>query len=809
MVNPASRTTWPKAQASERDGLFRDLLNLEIDIRRQRGEIPLADEYQARFPEHRDVIARVLQPSVSRERLGDYELIEELGRGGMGIVYKARQVFLDQIVALKVLPERYLGDSQVVSRFQREMKLIGQLEHPNIVRAYYAGEDRGIRFLVMEFVKGVTLEQLVTQRGPVSVGAACELVRQTARGLQEAHEHDLVHRDIKPANLMLSTSGVLKILDLGLARLRSGKVTQLTAAGGVMGTPDYMAPEQWDDSTGVNIRADIYSLGCTLFYLVTGEPPYGGESCDTLGKKLKAHANAPIPSASARRPGCPKMLDSILRRMLAKKPDDRFASPAALAEAVGACADAAELATLVPPKKIADGSGTSFTPPVSNPETETYRRAQEQVAKKPCRKRPTGQLWKRLVLGVLAAAVVCGVALGLVVWFSPESFWKPPPQQGGVGNPAVAKEESSSSPTVKSAGILDEIPWTCERLCTSPECLADSELYGRAALDPNPIELANVCNLYQKAYETTQQPDAQAVIAYKQAITLALAGVAAEDIRRGIESPAAASRRAIALKVVGLSSSDAPRKSLLGKLAARSAAEAESQRLQLVRLAAAEILAFKEKGPIAGREAFAGFVREFVHGESPASNEQRRDAIGLKLLCAGLLVRTDLHESAIAANTTNDLECLDSVLAAFPHRSRSLPFLRPYYDLAIQAVGESDPDRAAGFILSSRDESRSKDAVMVLFHLGARNGIAVVVPPQGARSGKSILFRLDFGREQVKQRPVDSPIRLDRRLIQLVNAKRVAGRRVEIRWSDAKCWSDPAHALTEADYAPLARQIPL
>ena len=293
----------------------------------------------ARFPELSDKMAVIFRRVVKCRRLGDYELQDELGRGGMGVVYKARQVHLNQVVAMKVLPERYLDEPQAVARFKREMQSIGALEHPNIVRAYNAGEANGVYFLAMEFVDGIDLQRLIMKPSaktakPLSVGAACEAIRQAALGLHHAHEHNLVHRDIKPANLMLSRSGVVKLLDLGLAKFHADRLSpdqrtgNLTQAGITMGTVDYMAPEQWENSGGVDIRADIYSLGCTLFYLLVGRAPYGGESYDSNRKKLMAHVVAPIPSLIDACPECPEELEEVFDRILAKEPEDRYASPA-------------------------------------------------------------------------------------------------------------------------------------------------------------------------------------------------------------------------------------------------------------------------------------------------------------------------------------------------------------------------------------------------------------------------------------------------------------------------------------------------
>ena len=200
-------------------------------------------------------------------QLGQYQLIEELGHGGMGYVYKALHTKLKRTVAVKLLPVDRQRLPQAVSRFHREMEAVGRVDHPNIVRAHDAGEADGQFFLAMEFVEGVTLASLVRRLGPLDVADACEVVRQAAIGLQHVHEHGLVHRDVKPSNLMLTTTGVVKVLDLGLARLQVEEYGHgdATASSQIMGSADYMAPEQGSNPRDADARADVYSLGCTLF----------------------------------------------------------------------------------------------------------------------------------------------------------------------------------------------------------------------------------------------------------------------------------------------------------------------------------------------------------------------------------------------------------------------------------------------------------------------------------------------------------------------------------------------------------------
>lgn len=283
------------------------------------------------------------------KRLREYELLEKLGEGGMGAVYKARHTRLDKIVAVKMLPSQRMQDQAAVARFDREMRAVGKLDHPHIVRAFDAGEVEGTHFLVMEYVEGLDLSQLVKRHGPLKIADACELVRQAALGLAEAHEHGMVHRDIKPSNLMLCRAGknkppVVKVLDLGLALLSEAHAPDiggLTSTGQMMGTLDYMAPEQGSDSHVVDIRADIYSLGVTLYKLLTGETVHPSKPGQTPVQKLMTLATQPVPPIQSRRPEITAALAAVVHRMVEKDPAGRYATPQEVIDALRPfCAEA-------------------------------------------------------------------------------------------------------------------------------------------------------------------------------------------------------------------------------------------------------------------------------------------------------------------------------------------------------------------------------------------------------------------------------------------------------------------------------------
>ncbi|AMV16940.1 Serine/threonine-protein kinase PknB [Planctomyces sp. SH-PL14] len=265
--------------------------------------------------------------------LGNYVILDKLGQGGMGMVLKAHHRRMDRIVALKVLSPHLVKSNELVSRFHREVKAAAKLSHPSIVMAFDADEARGTHFLVMEYVEGSDLSDVVDREGPLAIPQAVSYVVQAAEGLAFAHLHGVVHRDIKPANLLLGRNGFVKILDMGLARIEgeTGTNAQLTGSGAVMGTVDYMAPEQALSSKRADARSDIYSLGITLWYLLTGRPAFDG---DSLMARLLAHRESPVPSLRTARQDIPSKLDDVFRKMIAKRPEDRFSSMPEVLEAL-------------------------------------------------------------------------------------------------------------------------------------------------------------------------------------------------------------------------------------------------------------------------------------------------------------------------------------------------------------------------------------------------------------------------------------------------------------------------------------------
>ena len=266
----------------------------------------------------------------------DYEIVRELGRGGMGVVYLVYNRLMGRHEAIKVIGRQLMEKQVVLDRFLREVRSVARLRHPNVVAAYSATRMGDSIVYAMEYVDGLDLARLVKSKGPLPVTHACYFTHQVALGLQHAHEQGIVHRDIKPGNLILSRTGerpIVKILDFGLNKATTDGEPDhsLTREGQMLGTPDYIAPEQTLDAQSVDIRADIYSLGCTLYYLLSGRPPFRG---GTLYEVLNAHHSAEATALYLVRPEVPIELAGVVAKMMAKQATQRYQIPAEVADAV-------------------------------------------------------------------------------------------------------------------------------------------------------------------------------------------------------------------------------------------------------------------------------------------------------------------------------------------------------------------------------------------------------------------------------------------------------------------------------------------
>jgi serine/threonine-protein kinase len=399
--------------------------------------------------------------------VGNYVILDRLGEGGTGQVFKARQQRLGRVVALKVIRPDLLTEGEVVQRFLREIKVISQLDHPNVVHALDAGQSGPIHYLAMEYLEGIDLAKLVQQSGPLSVAQSCDCIRQAALGLQHVYERGLIHRDIKPPNLLLiqdrgkgeeastpSPFGKIKILDLGLARLqykvtRSGKTSLVTTLGSslMIGTPDYLSPEQALDFHSADIRSDIYSLGCTLYWLLTGEPPFPGGS---LPHKLLRHQQAEPPDLQQRRAEVSPELAEVARKMLAKRTRDRYQTPAEVVEALTPWLAAGKAA---PPEMISSSVSVQVMPGRGSRPATAIAMASSSPAAAPGRTPTRRGTWALLIAGLLLLAVLIGfLVLRLTATISPGSVLSARPPSNGT--PSVAKGTGlAAAPTTQKTPL--------------------------------------------------------------------------------------------------------------------------------------------------------------------------------------------------------------------------------------------------------------------------------------------------------------------------------------------------------------------
>jgi serine/threonine protein kinase len=369
-------------------------------------------------------------------QLGQYRVLDELGRGGMGRVYKAVHQTMGRFVALKLLAPDLMKTEKARELFRRELRAAAKLNHPNIVTAYDANEAGDRHFLVMEYVDGPNLSQLVKEQGPLPVEQAIEYVRQAAVGLEYAHSLGLIHRDVKPSNLLVQqTSGgpQVKILDFGLALVTAGEGSPSESSLGTtqtgLGTPDYVSPEQARNQYKVDPRSDLYSLGCTFYFFLTGETPFPGGSA--LDKMIRHGADAPV-AVQSKRAGIPDAVAAIVHKLLAKNPKWRYQTAGELAADLAALsgkkADWSAPARPEPKKKRSEGASlSSGEDPFEEIDLEersasTLPQGMMSTRETPAtgfRMRPRGRkrkklLWPWIVLAVvLAFSVVIGVALSV------------------------------------------------------------------------------------------------------------------------------------------------------------------------------------------------------------------------------------------------------------------------------------------------------------------------------------------------------------------------------------------------------------
>lgn len=432
--------------AEQLDPLLRDHAQVDVQIlARHLIDNDRLTPYQA---------TQILQGKGRDLVLGPYIVLEFLGEGMRGQVYKVRHQRMRRVTALKVIRKELLADPEVVRRFYTEIQAISQMSHPNVVHAYDAGPVGQTHFLAMEYVEGIDLGRLIKTRGPLAVDVACEYLRQAALGLQHAHEYGMVHRDIKPVNLLVgraarSGEDIIKILDLGLARvirlpgeMASPAVSSgtCTPEGTMMGTPDYMSPEQAFAPQDADIRSDLYSLGCTFYYLLAAKVPFPG---GTIFQKVDMHRSQPPQAIDRLRPGLPANVVHIVGKLMAKRPEDRFQTPAEL------------LAALPAPLACVAPSHPGERPPAVAVPLSSQRRA-DQVRRRLCKLFAAIRKYPRTV----GVTVLLLTGLLLLPFVKPGS---PPPSHPPAKPPIVL------GPLVSTVIVEANHPWQDTYIDVQPD----------------------------------------------------------------------------------------------------------------------------------------------------------------------------------------------------------------------------------------------------------------------------------------------------------------------------------------------------
>jgi len=343
-----------------------------------------------------------------RPRIAGFEVLAKVGEGGMGQVYRARQVSLDRTVALKILPPQFSEDAVFIERFYREARAAARLRHPNIVSGLDVGFADGQHYFAMEFVAGLSLNHVLRARGKMPERECVAIVRQVAMALNHAHRSGVVHRDVKPGNIMVMSSGTAKLCDLGLARREDMDEAELFEPGKALGSPRYMSPEQAKSGGAVDGRSDIYSLGVTFFYMLTGKPPFDGDSSKELMRK---HVFEDPPSPLAVEPSLTPDLNDIVSKMLQKAPDDRFQSADHLISALDC------LPTRKPSERVPDPSAGETPPEATDENPSDANPGAESDSTEAAEAMPAlgDQPNRPLIAGIVLAVVLTAAAVTIAV----------------------------------------------------------------------------------------------------------------------------------------------------------------------------------------------------------------------------------------------------------------------------------------------------------------------------------------------------------------------------------------------------------
>jgi serine/threonine protein kinase len=483
----------------QQSGLISEQASLEVAARLSDSDRAVdlaralvAQEFLTRFQAR-----RLLAGKFKRLVLGQYRILDLLGQGGMGRVFKAVHATMERVVAIKVLSPQLLTSSLALDLFRREVRAAAQLHHPNIVTAFDADEAKGVHYLVMEYVEGPSLYHLVKEQGPPPLDLTCRLIRQAAEALQYAHDKGMVHRDIKPTNLLLSglagwqrrkgeaggqgwtlpadLSPVLKVVDFGLARVRPGKgavgaETILARTGNILGTLDYISPEQAHDFHSADIRADLYSLGCTFYYALTGQVPF--PNCAPLAKVAKHLMDQPRPVRDLR-PEVPAAVVAIVQKLMAKDRSQRFQTPAELIRALAAFGGPG-VSPAVPAAEVVPTPEGTASDPVGGAGSSSVGRADDELSTIRLKDFPAvspaadASLWEKWQhwTAIVATSVR---RRGAKCWINPRAYQA---LQTELVRACQAKASASEGETQRLFQSLEELvaPWL------TPDALTQTDL---------------------------------------------------------------------------------------------------------------------------------------------------------------------------------------------------------------------------------------------------------------------------------------------------------------------------------------------
>ena len=746
---------------TERPDLLRELLYVEFEFTQRKAAELLIEKYLERFPTYESIVREVADAVgrytvFKRRSIAGYTLLDELGRGGMGVVYRAKSDLLNNFVAFKMVNQRMVGNPETLRRFTRELEMIGRLRHPNIVEAKHAGiAPDGSPFLVMELIEGITLSQWSRQNPPPEsspvletkstivlgtlpvsdvserkkpktekepessrITKACAIIHDIALGLQAIHEAGLVHRDVKPGNIMLLPDGRVKILDLGLAKLREHLAENIlelepqTRQGHLLGTPGYIAPEQMHSAVSVDIRADIYSLGCTFFFLLYGRAPAENQSNEL-----------PV--------SLPKKLRAILDKMLASDPASRFQEPREVISALHAF--------LAMPRRFR---------------------------------------WDKIVIATAIPVFLCGVALLFVSKFQDRS--EPPPSEIFMTKTVISVENAvEKRPTAADVRSAVDLRYRGDGEQAS-KVLRTLE----ADLRTNPFDGST---------------ELLAEVLTAQGDCLFFAGLASDVLtERSVKRLAALYEEALELSA---NAADDLRTKLLCKLVVAG---------DPIRL-----LSHDEKIPFLYRQfaeaatatddrVLRSFAEQFeLSTESELMTHEARD---LRLFALERLISRS--EKTDRENLSKDLRSLDVILLAPYPDADSCVYLNRFFDLAIRACDPTDYSQLVKYLCRLRPQGPVcgrtpllPGATLVLIYFSPwsdDNGFAIYYPAERQEVRR---FELPFNRTAVKEAiKRDESLALDTELVSLIRRDIDSGVPIVLSWDDTACWPLRRDAFDNEDW---------